>query len=579
MNFIRPKIVIALVAITSQVFLFQNCSNLSSLDQSGLGSSAKNTDSTDSGAGSGSGPTINPAAPVTAAELAQKSDFVGSTWPPPAVQLSSSECSSPVIGTGRTINVGPGKEYTELTDVPFLSLVAGDVVNIYYRTEPYRTKFGLVGVGTKDRPIVINGVTDGNCNRPIISGENAVTATDARNANYASGVQTLGLIVIWRKPTDPMDTYVSPQYIRIQNLKLTQAKVGKSFTGNNGESLTYDNFAASIYARRVSQLIVENCELTGNGQGIFTNSIGTSTVDYSENLIIRGNKIYDNGNDYRSTEHNLYLQAKRVLVEGNYIGKAAGGSSLKDRSSGTVVRYNRIISSARALDLVESEEEYNIIVRNDPLYDYAWVYGNLIINDCVTAPVNCSIRPIHWGYDNTSERSRKGILYFYQNTYWVKTSPSEWDTTIFQMGNNDGYIPPDAVNHKIEASGNIFLNDGTAGLNYLANGGWIDLRGINYTYINTSPVRNSNPGQYTTNNSVQIKTYELNQRIQLNGQGKLDSSQNVVVQQSNQDIEYLSAFPQGVTSSNLKINGQFAYPKGIAPRSVSPKMDLGAFQF
>ena len=58
-----------------------------------------------------------------------------SPTPPPSVGA----CSTALQGT-RTYDVGPGKTYEELTSVPWLSLEAGDVVNIYYRPHPTRQR-------------------------------------------------------------------------------------------------------------------------------------------------------------------------------------------------------------------------------------------------------------------------------------------------------------------------------------------------------------------------------------------------------------------------------------------------------
>ena len=107
-------------------------------------------------------------------------------WPPTAPDLPTSTCSTPLEGKNRTYNVGPGQKYAELTEVPWLSLRAGDVVNIFRRPQPYRTKIGLRAQGSAKLPVVINGVTDAQCNRPEISGQDAVTASDAAHESFFS---------------------------------------------------------------------------------------------------------------------------------------------------------------------------------------------------------------------------------------------------------------------------------------------------------------------------------------------------------------------------------------------------------
>lgn len=424
----------------------------------------------------GGGTPDSPALNDTAEPEAYRQTPPSNAWPPAAQISPANNCSTAKTGSNRTFHVGPGRTYTELTDVPWLSLQAGDVVNIYYRSTPYRTKFGLRAQGSAAAPVLINGVTDAQCNRPEVSGANAITATDARTAGYGHDIQPYSLISIYRGPTDAWDSY-TPKHITIQNLKLTGAKAGNSYTNNAGSTSTYDNFAAAIYAVRVHNLTVENCEITSNGIGVFTNTKGSSADDYSANVIIRRNRIHLNGNIGRQTEHNLYIQARRVLYEGNFIGQAYGGSSLKDRSSGTVIRYNKILASARALDLVESEEEYFSNVKQDPLYPYAWVYGNVIINDA-QAPAGFAVNMIHWGFDNSQSNARAGTLFFYANTLINKVPQSTfWYVSPFQIG-QDGQA---AASTTIEAASNIFWQQSNSEWRFLsANAGVLAFKGKNY---------------------------------------------------------------------------------------------------
>lgn len=87
--------------------------------------------------------------------------------------LRDSRCSGPLQGSGQTIHVGPGLAHAELTGVPWLSLQAGDVVNIHFCEQPYRTKIGLPAQGRAGKPVIINGVSDSNCRLPEISGAGA----------------------------------------------------------------------------------------------------------------------------------------------------------------------------------------------------------------------------------------------------------------------------------------------------------------------------------------------------------------------------------------------------------------------
>ena len=294
--------------------------------------------------------------------------------------------------------------------------------------------------------------------RPVISGDGAVPAADAKAANFGSDIQGAGLVIIHRSPTDSLESHKAA-YIAIKNLTFTNARKGYSFKNYSGAAKAYPTFTAGIFAVRVDRLLVENSEFLNNGVGIFTNSRGANSVDFSSYITIRGNKFDLNGYDESYYEHGLYVQGRRVLYEGNYIGQARSGSSLKDRSSAPVVRYNFIKSSARALDLVETEEDvYGIGIRNlrdDPLYDYAWVYGNTIVNDYSSAN-GSSIRLVHWGHDNDLTKSHKGKLYFFNNTVVHRGYNADaWYVSIFQMGSNWGEVTS-ASTFGIDAWDNVF---------------------------------------------------------------------------------------------------------------------------
>jgi hypothetical protein len=474
-------------------------------------------------------------------------------WPPAPVVSPGTACSVALKGSHATYDVGPGRTITELTDVPWLSLQAGDVVNVFYRAEPYRTKIGLRAQGTAQAPVIINGVTDANCNRPVISGEQAVTATDSRKAAFGKEIQSSGLIQIYRSPTDPYDTF-TPRYITIQNLKLTGAKAGKTYQNLTGAAATYDYFSAAIYAVRVHNLTVENCEITGNGLGVFTNTKGDTIDGFSANVIIRRNRIYDNGNAGRQTEHNLYIQARHALYEGNYIGQAIGGSSIKDRSSGTVIRYNKILASARALDLVETEEENSSNVESDPLYPYAWVYGNIIINDS-QLPNGFAVNLTHWGFDNNLAKSRSGTLFFYQNTVINRVPQNAfWYIVPFQIG-TDGHAP---ATTKVESASNIYWQQSNSEWRFLSSVGALQFIGTNYVPTNWwSTV----PGQI-----ADVRTAGANLIVGLDA--KLDDNFVPLADSPvlNQPLLGPSTTPAGACAPNLTVMHQYKEGIGIARR-------------
>lgn len=585
------KVYSTLGAIALVALFFQNCRLDQGLQSSSL-SVSSGTEQTGSGT-SDQGNTSDPGSGATGGGPNQSTDLASKSAPsfpkvdvwPPAVdysEFSSTGCAGPLIGSNRTINVGPGQTYSELTDVPWLSLGAGDVVNIYYRSTAYKTKFGIISVATSQKPFIINGVTNSSCLKPILDGNGAVTATDARAMNFGSDIQESGLITIHRPP-NTTSTHKA-KYIIIQNLKMINVKEGYSFKNNTNATQNYGKFSAAIYTPRVDYLYIKNCEFINNAQALFTNSKGGSEIDFSSYLILRANYIDRSGYDDDDHEHGVYTQGYRTLIEGNFFGQAQGGSSVKDRSSGTVFRYNKVQVSARGLDLVENEEEYYDNVKSDPLYHHAWVYGNIFINDN-SSPMGFSIRIIHWGFDNSSANARAGTMYFYNNSVLHKgTDPtgSYWYTSIFQMGSG-GYNADRPANYQINAWENVFSNEGVStgygkvDFRLLWDIGKINFYGSNYLTTNW---RRPNPGVLVENNSTIIES----STSVLDTNSMLPLASSSILNKGTTYTPQFNAHTQvsGFSANNLVHASEFAMGNNnipyIKPKTLNGLRDLGAFE-
>ncbi|HEU0105006.1 MAG TPA: polysaccharide-degrading enzyme, partial [Vicinamibacteria bacterium] len=114
-----------------------------------------------------------------------------------------------------TFEVGPGKTYANVGDVPLESLTAGDTVLIYYRATPYKEKFVLAAVGTPSAPVTVRGVLGPNGERPILDGNGATTRAQLNYPSRVRGVIKIGASVV------PFadGTSVMPQWIVIENLE------------------------------------------------------------------------------------------------------------------------------------------------------------------------------------------------------------------------------------------------------------------------------------------------------------------------------------------------------------------------
>lgn len=507
-------------------------------------------------------PGARAAGPLEFDELQELRSELRLPWPPP-VAVSPERCqTAPLRGQRRTIDVGPGREHEDLNSVPWLALEAGDVVNIHFREAPYATKFALRARGTAERPVIVNGVTDAKCRRPAISAANATTASDALAAGYfetpaGEALEGLGAIVLARGAADPWGW--RPAYVQIRNLAISGASSAQSFIAHDARPRRYARGAAAIHASAVAHLTIENCEISRNDNGVFVNSRNESIAELSSHVTLRNNRIADNGVVGSWLEHNAYLQAVRTLVEGNYIGQlipGAKGSSLKDRSTATVVRYNHVVAAARALDLVEPEGGVEI-ARSDPLFPYAWVYGNLIVDDWDNPGVS-SAALIHWGGDNVPENFRNGTLYFYQNTVLSRQGKNQfWHLTVFDLPN---------AKQSVEAWSNVFAHYRNAEYR-VANGGTVALGG------NAMP-----RGWVAGSGGVQVRGRLIETAdVKLNVDASLRDGSPALDRAVAADAP---SFPAGTDAAALRPVYAYRHVARIVPRvTLGASADLGAFEY
>jgi hypothetical protein len=388
------------------------------------------------------------------------------------------------VRPGKRYDVCPTCAYNELTTIPWNGLAAGSVVNVFYRAAPYRTKIALRVSGTASAPIIVNGVTDAAGNRPVISGDGALTAASNANSGIYSddepaNGESLALILIKRShSTDPFG--YKPKFIQLRNLELRDT-YGKSFTAQNGRLKPYAPWVAGIWADVVEDLTLDNLLVTDHAFGIFINNRnanGRIDAETSRHITVRNSQIFGNGRVGSYLEHNLYLQGVGCTLEGSVIGTlrpGAAGSSYKDRCAGSVIRNNTINCAARCLDLVNDESSSNSAVRDSPTntspdYDVAEVSGNHIVS-------NSSISCIHFGGDNLGEGAgpfptyRNGPLKFTNNDCTISNLPAadDWRAYVFDLQHFAG---------KVEASGNkirFTVRPGSDSIAWLRAYGTLDL--------------------------------------------------------------------------------------------------------
>jgi hypothetical protein len=379
--------------------------------------------------------------------------------PCPAADASSGAALD-ATGGGVRYDVCPTCPYTELTTIPWNRLTPGSVVNIFHRPTPYRTKIALRVSGSAAAPIIINGVMSAEGERPVISGDGAVTASSNANSGIYSddepqNGEALALILIKRShTTDPFG--YKPKFIVLRNLELRDT-YGRSYTAQNGKVKPYAPWVAGIWADVVEDLTLDNLLITDHAFGIFINNRNANNKvdsETSRRIAVLNSQIFGNGRVGSYLEHNLYLQGVGCTLEGSVIGTlrpGAAGSSYKDRCAGSVIRNNTIECAARCLDLVNDESSSNSGVRDSPTntspdYDVAVVSGNHIVS-------HSSISCIHFGGDNLGEGRgpfptyRNGPLKFTDNECTISnlSASGDWRAYVFDVQHFAG---------KVEAGGN-----------------------------------------------------------------------------------------------------------------------------
>lgn len=389
------------------------------------------------------------------------------------------------IAMATTYEVGPGKPFPTPSDVPWESISAGDSILIHARPAPYRDKWVICRVGTAAAPIVVRGIPDGAGTLPVIDGDDAVTRPALNFWNENRGVIKIG------GANNPPDTM--PAWIIIESLDIRGARPENTFTGRNGLT-SYANNAASIYIEKGQNVVVRGCHLHDCSNGFFCASQTT-------NLLVEANWIDDNGNVGSIFEHNNYTEALGIVFQFNHFGPlraGAGGNNLKDRSAGTIVRYNWIESGNRQLDLVESDFDELV---DDPSYRETFVYGNILIEP--DGAGNSQIA--HYGGDGGDvTRYRHGTLYFHNNTL---VSRRTGNTTLVRLSTDgDSADVRDNILFVTATGSRLALLDQDGYLvatqNWLKTGWVASHSGVAVDVINNGQVTGTAPGfvDLTTDN-------------------------------------------------------------------------------
>ena len=354
--------------------------------------------------------------------------------------------------------VGPDQPLADPCEVPWESLAPSTLVRIHWRAEPYPCKWVINTEATADAPLVVTGVPDQG-RLPQITGDGAVARLELNYWNEERSVIKIG-------GSNLPDDQRVPSYVFVEALDIGHAHPAYSFTDEAGNPSTYASNAAAIHIEVGDHITVRGCTLHDAGNGLFAGS-GSSSV------VISGNWVHDNGIEDSIYEHNSYTESLGITFEYNHYGPlraACLGNNLKDRSAGTVIRYNWIESGNRQLDLVESGDAAFV---GDASYRSTFVYGNILVEP--DGAGNSQI--VHYGGDGGDTGNyRKGTLYFHGNTV---VSTRAGNTTLVRL--STGEESADLRNNIVAATAEALgISDGSGAVllrdNWLQQG-WVPTHG------------------------------------------------------------------------------------------------------
>lgn len=366
----------------------------------------------DNSASASSGSAGNVPAPTPRAAPNWMAQETPAPWNYQPVYPSRHACAA---GEGLVFDVGAGRAYPTLKDVPWQSLIPCDVVNIHYQSAPYRDIIFLSVRGAADKWITIRGVAGPNGEMPVLDGSNAVMPrTTGANAYSDSN----GMIIVKRPANRTLASLYKPGYLHITGLKITNARPPHKVTNLAGDTVTWSPFGAGIYVNGAEKIAITHCDLGGNGLGLFANSTGDEILQ-TRHLLIAHNYFHDNSNPGSFSEHNAYTEAIGTTYEYNYFGPIlanSNGDNIKDRSAGIIFRNNRVEGGQDLLALRDPEsnvdfESAQLDAWGEKLVAAAFVYSNIFVTKSyVQAVVGHGD-----GGMGTGKQPREGRLYFYAN--------------------------------------------------------------------------------------------------------------------------------------------------------------------
>jgi hypothetical protein len=357
--------------------------------------------------------------PVAPPSAAPPEPYAGCVGDPDGVTYDV----NPTVPAGGAEVAGGTLRVQSLGAVPWHRLMPGATVRIHWFDGAYREHQLLSTRGTAEHPITICGVLGPNGEFPVVSGQEAVTSANSHWGSYLP-LQQAGFVVA--RDRDSVYGY-RPGYLVFKGFEIRDWYETSTHILTDGQRATGSGKAA-VSLIGTDHVTFERMRFRDSNRGIFTLSKAEVEGTLVRETLITGNEFFNCGSATTDRDHAVYAQGAGTVYQYNHfyaMRPPAGatissrGAHLKDRSSGTIVRYNWFSKgSVRYLDLVEPQD-WQAVALVDARFKHAYVYGNVF----EIGPGDAST-PIHYGGDSGLYQNyrRNTTLHLYHNTF-VITAP------------------------------------------------------------------------------------------------------------------------------------------------------------
>ena len=407
-------------------------------------------------------------------------------------QTEPVDCTADPAMLGKVYEVGPSQAYKTLASVPFPTMAPGSTVRVHnedttgMNPTEYHEYVQISQPATPTQPFRMCGVPDSAGNLPIIEATNATGRSDT--SVYAAGY---GLITLHNASSWAFwPSYNSAANIVVEGFHVRNGKAGVNYTAPDGTPAQWQAASACLRINQGHNTVFVGNDVDSCGDGAFTafNTQGGSYGSSDMYVLWEGNHFHNNGAAGQYLEHQLYLQAWAEVVQFNRIDNYAPGalgSNLKSRGVQSVIRYNYLGPGAtRQMDLVDVQDGPEMMsfeafltggvtgsdhglypsdiypADNIAAWQEAWhshfVYGNIYLTDLADQ------YPIHFSEDHSGgEESRKGSLYWYNNTFHYPVCPQcegqRW--YLFDTSSGGGTFSPHVEYQTIQVFNNVIWMD------------------------------------------------------------------------------------------------------------------------